>query len=898
MAIPPLIRDRIEAFGRNLESYLAPEYKETQFRREFIDPFFEALGWDLQNRAGYAEAYKDVIHEDTLSSGGLPDYSFRVGGNRKFFVEAKKPSVRLKDDPEPALQLRRYLWCAGLPLGIVTDFQEFAFYGSCGRPRAGDKASVGRLFYCTFEEYAEKWDEIAAVFSRESVLRGAFDRFSAARRGKRGTTEFDVDFLKDMEKWRELLARNLALRNSALTNRELNFAVQRILDRIVFLRIAEDRGIEQYGQLQALTAGPHLYPRLCQIFEHADYRYNSGLFHFATEKDRDEAPDRLTLGLKIDDATLQEILSALYWPESPYAFAVVEADILGHIYEQFLGKVIHLTDGHRARVEEKPEVRKAGGVYYTPTYIVNYIVRQTVGPLVEGRTPKQVEKLRILDPACGSGSFLLGAFEFLLDWHLGYYCTHDPGSWAKKKNPPIYETSPNAGLDSFGQLRNPQSAPPARNWRLTTAERKRILTVNLYGVDIDSQAVEVTKLSLLLKVLQGEARETGGKQMDFHRVLPDLGRNIKCGNSLIGSDFYRQMALPDLDDEARLKINAFDWDIEFKTIMDAGGFDSVIGNPPYVRSQMLDGPTKDYLTSHYPAAAYQPDTFAFFLQRGVGLLRNQGRFSFIIPNGILTNTYYALLRQFLLESTHAEIVVDLKGGVFPGASVDTSILVLRKPKTLRELATANIAIGECAAALEKKVTTPANLVAQQSILELPNKEFNSGANPETMALCRRIESRCATLSQFAVVKAGMKVRKEFVTHSKADKRHKPFVLGGSVKPFALNWANYWVCYDKTLESEYSNQAFREPWVFDASPKILVRQVMGDRRIYATLDREQFYADQSVYVLLPKAGLIAPQVLVGLICSRLMAFFFGTTMSDRKETFPKIKGVQIAALPIV
>ncbi len=307
-----------------------------------------------------------------------------------------------------------------------------------------------------------------------------------------------------MEHWRDLLARNLALRNAALTQRELNFAVQRILDRIVFLRIAEDRGIESYGQLQALTAGPKIYPRLREIFERADFRYNSGLFHFATEKGRDESPDRLTLGLDLDDATLKEIIGALYWPKSPYAFAVIPADTLGHIYEQFLGKVIHLTADHRARVEEKPEVRKAGGVYYTPTFIVDYIVRQTVGPLVEGKTPKQVEKLTVLDPACGSGSFLLGAYEFLLDWHLEYYVKHDPGAWAERKNPPIYETAPNAHGIGRG----------SGNWQLTTAERKRIVSANLYGVDIDAQAVEVTKLSLLLKVLEGEGRELRGSRQE------------------------------------------------------------------------------------------------------------------------------------------------------------------------------------------------------------------------------------------------------------------------------------------------------------------------------------------------------------------------------------------------
>jgi len=690
MPIPQSILERIATFGRNLDSYLNPDYKEAQVRQEFIDPLFAALGWDVRNDQGYAEAYKDVVHEDSLRIVGVgvkaPDYSFRIGGTRKFFVEAKKPSVYLKDSPEPAHQLRVYSYSGKLSLGIVTDFQEFAIYDTRLRPKATDKASVGRIFYCTYEQYPEKWDEIAGIFSREAVLKGSFDKHAAATKGKRGTTEFDDDFLKDMELWRDLLARNLALRNAELTQRELNFAVQRILDRIVFLRIAEDRGIEPYGQLLALTAAvtgkewlleepsagrripPTIYPRLREIFERADFRYNSGLFHFATEKGRDEAPDRLTLGLALDDATLKEIIGALYWPKSPYAFAVIPADILGHIYEQFLGKVIHLTADHRARVEEKPEVRKAGGVYYTPTYIVDYIVRQTVGPLVEGRTPKQVEKLTVLDPACGSGSFLLGAYEFLLRWHLDFYVKHDPAAWAKKKNPPIYETAPNAHGIGRG----------SGNWQLTTAERKRILTANLYGVDIDSLAVEVTKLSLLLKVLEGEARELRGKQLDFHRALPDLGNNIKCGNSLIGSDFYRQPNLPDFDDDARIKINAFDWAHEFKPIMDAGGFSVVIGNPPYVRIQGFPPEQIAYFSATYRAASGNYDLYVNFVDRAFALLTTGGRLGFILPNKFLKTDYGIGLRRLLSEKNSLSALVDFGANQVFDATAYTCLLSLEK----------------------------------------------------------------------------------------------------------------------------------------------------------------------------------------------------------------------------
>jgi len=274
----------------------------------------------------------------------------------------------------------------------------------------------------------------------------------------------------------------------------------------------------------ALQNGQQIYKRLIEIFYQADDRYNSGLFHFRTEKERTDVPDTLTPDLKIDDKVLKDILKNLYYPDSPYEFSVLPADILGHVYEQFLGKVIRLTQSHRAVVEDKPEVRKAGGVYYTPTYIVDYIVKQTVGKLVKGKKPGprgSVSNIRILDPACGSGSFLLGAYQFLLDWHRDEYIKDGSEKWARGRTPRLCQTSNG-------------------EWKLTIEERQRILINNIYGVDIDSQAVEVTKLSLLLKVLEGEDEQTIGRQLSlFHkRVLPDLANNIKCGNSLIGPDFY------------------------------------------------------------------------------------------------------------------------------------------------------------------------------------------------------------------------------------------------------------------------------------------------------------------------------------------------------------------------
>lgn len=647
MPAPQAILDLVARFQEHRETYKSASYNETQVRRDFIDPFFRELGWDVDNRAGYAEAYRDVVHEDSVKISGAtkaPDYGFRIGGQRKFFLEAKKPSVSIKSDVGPAYQLRRYAWSAKLPISVLSDFEEFAVYDCNKKPLPGDLASKGRILYYTFDQYVEKWDEIAGIFSKESVLKGSFDKFAVSAKGKRGTAAVDDEFLATIEEWRADLARNLAIRNPLLTQRELNFSVQRIIDRIIFLRICEDRGIEDYGRLRHATEGAGaIYPRLVQFFKQADARYNSGLFHFEEEKGRQESPDTLTPGLQVDDGTLKKIIRGLYYPESPYEFRVLSADILGSVYEQFLGKVIRLTESHQAKIEEKPEVKKAGGVYYTPTYIVDYIVKQTVGPLLEGKTPKQIENVHILDPACGSGSFLIGAYQFLLDWHQRYYTENEPEKWAKGKAPQIV-------------------ASPGGGWELTIPERKRILTTHLYGVDLDSQAVEVTKLSLLLKVLEGETAQKLQRELIQERVLPDLGDNIKCGNSLISSDYYTQPGLPEMGTEDHLRINVFDWDGKdgFPEIMKSGGFDAVIGNPPYVRQESLKE-TKGYLQSRYEAYDGVADLYAYFMEKSVKMLRQGGLFSIIVSNGFLRTNFAAPLRRTLKKYAAVKRLVDFGG---------------------------------------------------------------------------------------------------------------------------------------------------------------------------------------------------------------------------------------------
>lgn len=656
---PPRVIELVERFRENKESYHSGAYDEAKLRREFLDPFFAELGWDMENASGVAEAYKEVIYENRARLGvktDVHDYLFRIGGTPKFLVEAKKPAVNLLDSSDAASQLRRYGWNRKLPLCILTNFESFVTYDTRVPPRENDPASMARTLVVNFEDYARRWDEIAGVFSKESILKGRFDK-EAGRKDRRGTEEVDDSILSEIEGWRAELATNIKLRNQSLNQQELNFSVQATIDRIVFLRISEDRGVEAPRRLLACARNPGVYGRLLELFRQADDRYNSGLFHFQAEHGRMSKEDSLTPGLAIDDAVLKDVVGRLYPPASIYDFSVIPVEVLGQVYEQFLGKVIVVTE-KRARVEEKPEVRKSGGVYYTPSYIVDSIVRKTLGPLLAGKTPDEVARLKIVDPACGSGSFLLRAYQALLDWHLEQY-ERNPRRWKDR----VSQTGPTT-------------------YSLVSHERTRILLNNIFGVDIDPQAVEVTKLSLLLKVLEKTPGEVIDLQLKLtrERALPDLDSNIKCGNSLLD---YRQIGQVLLDEESRRRVNPFDWRSEFPTVIGQGGFDAVIGNPPYIRVQVMKEwaplEVELYKRQYQAARKGNYDVYVCFIERGLELLNSAGRLGFIVPHKFFNAVYGGPIRELIASDSHlAEVVHFGDQQVFPDATTYTCLLFLTK----------------------------------------------------------------------------------------------------------------------------------------------------------------------------------------------------------------------------
>jgi type I restriction-modification system DNA methylase subunit len=653
----------IHKFETDKPFYLSKEYSEAQARIDFITPFFKALGWDVENEGGLPHHAREVVVEAAEDTGGRPDYSFRVAGQTKFFVEAKAPSEEL-DATRHIVQAKSYPWNTKQVFFVaLTDFEEFRFYDASIRPdeRKPDEGLLLKLKYTDYLANVERLQE----FSRERVAAGSLEAWLPRdRRTQRLRIPVDEAFLDEMTGWREELAKNVYKNNPGLTAKQLNEVVQRLLDRIVFIRIAEDRRVIEKNQLRdaieewkARGGKFHIFDWLNDLFHRINEDFNGEIFK-----------PHLSEQIKIDSGVLARIIERLYTPKSPYRFDVIGVELLGSIYERYLGKTIRPT-AKQVRVEEKPEVRKAGGVYYTPKYIVDYIVKNTVGKLIEGKSPKQIEKIRILDPACGSGSFLIGAFQCLIDHHIQWYLKH-PEQQVRHAHP---------SLDFMRDV----SPGPQGGHHLSVYRKVRILKNNLFGVDIDPQAVEITMMSLYLKALEGERSQLPPKQ----HILPELKNNIICGNSLIGPDIYDQGAL--FADAERDRINALQWNSEtagFGRIMKEGGFDCVIGNPPYVRIQTLQefSPIEaDYLRRRYiSASSGNFDIYVCFVEKGLSVLRDSGRLGFIVPSKFFQTDYGKPLRELLANKQAIESVVDFSHlQVFDGPTTYTCLLFLiRAPR--------------------------------------------------------------------------------------------------------------------------------------------------------------------------------------------------------------------------
>lgn len=864
-----VIQELTQRFGEQIESYKSCEYNETLTRRDFIDPFFKALGWDVDNSQGNAEAYREVIHEDRIKIGKAtkaPDYSFRLaGGKRLFFVEAKKPSVFVKDDISVSYQVRRYGWSAKLPLSIVTDFEEFSIYDCTKKPNPNDKSAVARIKYLTYDKYLDEFEFLWNTFSKERVLKGSFDKYIQSDTIKKGTATVDKEFLSSLDQWRTYLATSISFKNKQLDEDEINYVVQQTIDRLIFLRIAEDRGVEAYGQLKnSVNLKGDSYQNLFFNFQKADEKYNSGLFDFKK--------DVLSQNLVIDNKVIKNIVNEMYYPECPYEFSVISVEILGSAYEQFLGKQIKIDTAHRVNIEEKPEVRKAGGVYYTPQYVVDYIVKNTIGKLVENKTPKQIESIKICDPACGSGSFLIGAYQYLLDYHKKHY--NENGTKTGKKDSPI---------------------TPEGN--LTSLEKKRILLNNIYGVDIDVNAVEVTKLSLLLKCMEGETETSIAQQYKLwhDRILPTLDNNIKSGNSIVNTDYYDSI----LDFGEQKRIKPFNWKSEFASVFSKGGFDVVIGNPPYLGGREWkeeNGNVYDYFINKYKVAEYQFDIYSLFWELGVNLLKNEGLLGYITPNTWLNNQSNTKLRSFILENTRITRIVDYsRVKVFEQATVLPIIAVLckTKQKILTEIFEPKG--NECILR---------NSIDQNTWIDNNLNIININLNDGDLELRKKIEDQSTSLENLAVIKFGIKVyqtgkgrpkqtpematNKVFESRVKINNSYLPYLKGKDINKYTFSWNGDWLNYGIHLAEPRTIELFQ-------GERLLVRRIVGETLIASYIDKD-LVTGQLLQIVKPNDPLNS-KFLLGILNSKLIAYYFKKKYNRQDKTFPEIRIYELASLPI-
>lgn len=736
------IRSLVKSFAEHIRELKAPDYKESTLRQHYLNPFWELLGWDMDNRKGLPPSQVEVKIEPSMDSaeeGGMrsrePDYLFKVDGFPMFTVEAKKPSVDIDSDKAAIFQAKRDAWNAQIPFAILTDFEGFRLYDAALKP---DIKQPGRglikEWSINYGDYPGKWDALKETFGREAVANGSLDELvRKVRKLKTGKRIRTVDrmlydgkgsepvgrvFLDYLEKFRQWLAKAIYAENKAAFPEadtihgaaRLTECVQRLIDRLVFIRVCEDRGIAKWGELRGIVDdisanGGDLFQTLCSFFRRLDGEYNGYLFK----------PHDLLETLTVPADELVDFIRTLYPPDAPWDFAKIGDDILGVVYERFLGQTVTVRR-NTAVVEEKPEVRHAGGVYYTPRFVVDTIIRRVIGPKIKGKSPLEVLSVKVLDPACGSGSFLVAAFGHLIE-HCRAAVAANP-ELAKGEVPAIDSAKRRGASKKKRQIAFQDEKTKA--WHLAPDFKAALLTSCIHGVDIDAQAVEVTIMSLYLKMLEGALPTDWQRNWLENELLPSLDNNILCGNSLISAEDYDRFLNAKGKDTGGLydtesadtthRINRFDWASRargFGRFLDTaarrrrakigvhvgssedtanlGGFDCIIGNPPYIRVQELKKWAPEecefYKWRYKSAAKGNYDIYVVFTEKAIELLAPDGLCGFIMPHKWWQAKYGADLRAALGPARLLRSVVDFRQEqVFDGATTYTAIHVLgRQP---------------------------------------------------------------------------------------------------------------------------------------------------------------------------------------------------------------------------
>jgi hypothetical protein len=622
------IKQLVEKYKAGRDHYVTDKYNETLLRSDFLDPFFELLGWDIKNHAGKSSNEREVILEETLKANASehskkPDYTFRLFSERKFFLEAKKPCVSVESNNDTAKQVRRYGFTAKLKVSVLSNFEYLIIYDTSIKVEKEDtfqKAIVKKYHYT---EYESKFDEIKQLLGKESIYSGAFDNEWKEIENKLNQYSIDNLFLKQINEWRKALGSEIHKHEPKMNEQQLNDVVQSYLNRVLFLRVCEDRNLEDYQTLLKF-ANASDFKALIKKFEEADKRYNSGLFDQLLK-------DKIVGNIS---SVFWTIIKQLYYPESPYSFSVFSSDILGSIYEIFLSEKLAIQNGTVELVKKPENIDR--DIVTTPTFIINDILRNTVLPKCKDKTDKDILQLKFADIACGSGAFLLELFQLLNDVLIDYYLKSD-----KSK---LIQTNINT-------------------YKLPFEIKRKLLLNCILGVDKDYNAVEATKFGLLLKLLESEDVNSTNKTKP---VLPDLSENVFFGNSLLNPK--------QVEKKNQTEINPFD----FSKLR----FDVIVGNPPYMKPEDMKNSTPLELPLYkinYQSAYKQFDKYFLFLEQGLNLLTNDGILGYIIPGKFTKVGAGKKLRELLSEKEYQHSIVSFGANqVFADKTTYTCLLILNK----------------------------------------------------------------------------------------------------------------------------------------------------------------------------------------------------------------------------
>ncbi len=705
---------------------------------------------------------------------------------------------------------------------------------------------------------------------------------------------------KDYSEFKRSLFNNLVELNPHYDKLLLFKKTQKLLDRFLFIFFAEDRLLlptnlifrinQEWKNLQAMRIPVSLYERYMVYFndlnhgakvtlpafgkktgeaitaEFEIFAYNGGLF----------LPDEVLNNVKIDDVVLHTFSEKL----SHYDFdSDVDVNILGHIFENSLNEIDEIKSEIEGEVVDKTKTkRKKDGVFYTPKYITKYIVDNTVGKICEEKkaeiklndedyiNDKKLQTktkkalldklsdyrnwlldLTICDPACGSGAFLNQALEFLIAEHR-------------------YVDELQAKLMGDAMI-------------LSDVETS-ILENNIYGVDLNDESVEIAKLSLWLRTAQKG------------RKLNSLNNNIKSGNSLI-------------DDPAVEGDKAFSWEKEFPEVFAKGGFDVVIGNPPYVQSHSLDDNTKDFIYRNFKSAEYQINTYGIFLEKIIQILRDQMYFSVIIPNYWLSTQYDDKLRKLMFLENECYEVLNVFS-VFEDATVDTVILSIKKTKFSKFPKSTQVrSIDRKIEIIEERLIAINNHSWAFEQLEIFNDEksdisisFDSKINLTFQQKLSDYISGYQGMKPYEQGKGNppqtreMMVQKIYHSSTKKDESYFPLIGAGHVQRFLLKENNEYIKYGVNLAASRKIEIF-------SGERLVLNRILSKEKIDITFLNETYISNTDVFSLIPKPGKSKfLKVLLAIISSKLCATYFkrNNVNLDRKA-FPKLNVNNIENFPI-